>query len=228
MRNEIRHIISFDVEEYFQVESAAQAGVSCDDWQGYESRVELQVDAILSLLDAAGVKATFFVLGWIAGLHKSMVRRIADGGHEIASHGMTHRMITRTPRDEFYAELCDSKHLLEDISGKSVKGFRAPTFSIMHSTAWAIDELCRAGYEYDSSIFPVHHDRYGVPEAPRWAHIAVGPGGGNIIEIPPLTRRIFGNNLPVGGAYPLDGCAGAVDFPFCHDYCALVAESLQK
>jgi polysaccharide deacetylase family protein (PEP-CTERM system associated) len=199
MQNEIRHIISFDVEEYFQVESASQAGVLCGDWHGYESRVESQVDGILSLLDSSGVKATFFILGWIADLHKSMVRRIADGGHEIASHGMTHCMITRLSRHDFYTELCDSKRMLEDISGKSVKGFRAPTFSIMRSTAWAIDELCRAGYGYDSSIFPVHHDRYGVPDAPRWVHRAVGPDGGSIIEIPPLTRRFLGNNLPVGG-----------------------------
>lgn len=199
MQNEVRHIISFDIEEYFQVESASQAGVSCDDWGGYESRVESQIDVILSLLDAAGTKATFFTLGWIAGRHKSMVCRIADAGHEIASHGMTHCMITRLTREEFYAELCDSKRMLEDISGRAVNGFRAPTFSIMRSTAWAIDELARAGYRYDSSIFPVHHDRYGVPDAPRWEHRAMGPGGGDIVEIPPLTLRVAGSNLPVGG-----------------------------
>lgn len=199
MQNEIRHILSFDVEEYFQVESACKAGVSSDDWAGYESRVERQVDVILSLLDAAGARATFFMLGHVAGLHKSMVRRVAASGHEIASHGMTHRMITRLEREEFYGELCDSKRMLEDISGRAVRGFRAPTFSIMRSTAWALDELYRADYEYDSSIFPVHHDRYGIPDAPRWVHRAAGPGCGSVIEIPPLTLRFCGSNLPVGG-----------------------------
>ncbi|HNX27674.1 MAG TPA: DUF3473 domain-containing protein [Phycisphaerae bacterium] len=193
------HIISFDIEEYFQVESAAEAGVAGDDWAGYESRVEREVDVILSILGEAGVCATFFVLGWVGMRHKILIRRIADYGHEIASHGMSHRMINRLKRDEFYAELCDSKRILEDITGRTVKGFRAPTFSIMHSTAWAIDELCRAGYSYDSSIFPVHHDRYGVPDAPRWIHRAMGPGGGEVIEIPPLTLRLLGGNLPAGG-----------------------------
>lgn len=199
MQDKVRHIISFDVEEYFQVESASRSGVSCDDWIGYESRVQAQVDMILSLLADTGVHATFFILGWIAMRHKTLVHRIAAAGHEVASHGMSHRMITGLSREEFYTELCDSKRILEDLSGRAVKGFRAPTFSIMHSTAWAIDELCRAGYSYDSSIFPVHHDRYGVPDAPRWIHRAMGPGGGEITEIPPLTLRVLGGNVPVGG-----------------------------
>lgn len=192
------HVLSFDVEEYFQVEAAA-ARVGLDDWPRYASRLAPHVDRILSLLAEHGARATFFILGWVARRQGSLVRRIAEAGHEIASHGMTHRMLHRAGRDGLRAELRDSRRLLEDLAGRPVVGFRAPTFSLTRRTAWAIDVLSECGYDYDSSVYPIHHDRYGVPEAPRWTHRAVGPGGGTIVELPPLTARLLGANVPIGG-----------------------------
>ncbi len=192
-------MLTFDVEEYFQVEAAAAAGVTPEAWGAYENRLAPAVDWILNLLADRGVTATFFVLGWVARHQRDVVHRLARAGHEIASHGMSHRMLGRLTPQEFRRELLDSRTLLEDISGHAVLGYRAPTFSITRETAWALDVLAGAGYAYDSSIFPVRHDRYGVPDAPRWAHRAVGPGGGDILEIPPLTLRAVGVNLPIGG-----------------------------
>jgi polysaccharide deacetylase family protein (PEP-CTERM system associated) len=157
------------------------------------------VERILELLDSSSCTATFFVLGWLARREGGLVRRIAEAGHEIASHGMSHRMLQRLDRRGFAAELADSRALLEDLAGTAVEGFRAPTFSLTHRTAWALDVLAEGAWRYDSSIFPVRHDRYGVPEAPRRAHLAVGPAGGRVLEMPPLTGRMFGANLPVGG-----------------------------
>jgi len=196
---EVDHVLSFDVEEYFQVEAAA-AHVSRADWPNYPSRVERSVDLILDTLAAAQASATFFVLGAVARTHASAIKRIAEAGHEIASHGMSHRMLTRMTPAELSAELRDSRAMLEDLCGTAVRGFRAPTFSITQRTgSWAIDLLAECEYAYDSSIFPVRHDRYGIPDAPRWAHWAVGPGGGRVLEIPPLTARRLGMNLPLGG-----------------------------
>jgi len=192
------HLLSFDVEEYFQVEAAASR-IGPGDWDSYPRRLAPCVDRILELLAEHHARATFFVLGWVARHEPEVVRRIAGSGHEIASHGMSHRMICRLTRAELRRELVESRELLEDISGRPVVGYRAPTFSITRKTAWAIDVLAECGYQYDTSVFPVHHDRYGVPEAPRWPHLAVGPSGGHILEIPPLTVRVLRRNLPVGG-----------------------------
>ena len=194
----IEHLISFDVEEYFQVE-AAVAGVSREDWDRWPSRVEPAVDVLLELLERHDARATFFILGWLAQRKDAMVRRIARAGHEIASHGMSHRMIGGLTPQEFARDVGDSRRLLQDLSGQEVLGYRAPTFSVTHKTAWALDALVEAGYVYDSSVFPIRHDRYGVPDAPRFAHRAVGPGGGTILEVPPLTWRLLGTNLPAGG-----------------------------
>lgn len=193
------HILSFDVEEYFQVEAAAAGGVKPGQWDSFEKRLATSVECILGLLAEYKASATFFVLGWVAQHERSVVRMIADAGHEIASHGMSHTMIGHLTPRQFRGELLRSRKILEDISGKSVIGYRAPTFSITHKTAWALDILAETGYQYDSSVFPVRHDRYGVPNAPRFPHRAVGPSGGEIIEIPPLTVRLVGMNLPVGG-----------------------------
>ena len=194
-------MLSFDVEEYFQVEAAAEGGVGPEQWANLPGRLDASVATILELLAAHATRATFFVLGWVARHEAEIVRRIAAAGHEIASHGMTHAMLGRLSPEEFGAELRDSRAILEDLSGEPVIGFRAPTFSITRRTGWALDVLAEAGYRYDSSIFPVHHDRYGVPGAPRWPHVAAGPGGGRIVELPPLTLRILGMNLPTGGGY---------------------------
>lgn len=193
------HILTFDGEEYFQVEAAAEAGVTPAQWNDYPKRLAPAVDLILALLGDHHVSATFFILGWVAQNEAPVVRRIVAAGHEIASHGMTHAMIGRLSPHQFRTELLDSRKLLEDLSGKPVIGYRAPTFSITHATAWALDELAAAGYEYDCSVFPIRHDRYGVPRAPRWMHVAQGPGGWSILEIPPLTIRLPYHNLPVGG-----------------------------
>lgn len=193
------HILSFDVEEYFQVEAAAVGGAKPGQWDSFEKRLATSVERILGLLAEYRASATFFVLGWVAQHERSVVRMIADAGHEIASHGMSHTMIGHLTPEQFRGELLRSRKILEDISGKPVIGYRAPTFSITHKTAWALDILAETGYQYDSSVFPIRHDRYGVPSAPRFPHRAVGPSGGEIFEIPPLTIRLVGMNLPVGG-----------------------------
>ena len=193
------HLLSFDVEEYFQVEAASAAGVTRDQWDSWPGRLSASVDKLLELLDSRSTFATFFVLGWVAQKQPEVVKRIAAAGHEIASHGMTHQMLTRMDPSAFRDELITSRKLLEDIASKPVIGYRAPTFSVMKSTAWAFDVLIEAGYLYDSSVFPVRHDRYGVPDAPRHTHWAVAPGGERILEIPPATLRAFGLNMPVGG-----------------------------
>lgn len=193
------HILSIDVEEYFHVQAAAEGGLSADDWSTCERRLETSVDRTLQLLAAHDTTATFFVLGWVAEHEPDVVRRIADAGHEIASHGMTHRMLGELTPEQFRAELRDSRRLLEDLSGKPVVGFRAPTFSITTETLWALDVLAEEGFRYDSSIFPVRHDRYGIVGAPRWAHRATAPSGRTILELPPLTTRTLGMTLPVGG-----------------------------
>jgi polysaccharide deacetylase family protein (PEP-CTERM system associated) len=191
-------MLSFDVEEYFQVEAAASA-VSRDEWETLPRRLPASVDFILEMLAARRTTATFFILAWVAERDRQLVRRIAEAGHEIASHGTDHRMIGRLSRAEFSRGLADSRRILEDIAGRPVLGYRAPTFSVTHDTAWAIDVLAEAGYAYDSSVFPVRHDRYGVPDAPRFAHRAVGPGGRGVLEIPPATLRLAGRNWPAGG-----------------------------
>ena len=199
-------MLSFDVEEYFQVEAAARGGLRPEHWDSCEHRVAPCVDLILNMLAEHHASATFFILGWVARHEGDVVRAIADAGHEIASHGMSHAMLHRLTPEAFGAELRDSRKLLEDLSGGEVLGYRAPTFSITRrtngmegNTAWAVDVLAEAGYRYDSSVFPVRHDRYGWPGAPRHVHRAVGPAGGRIIEVPPTTLRTMGMTLPVGG-----------------------------
>ena len=195
------HLLSFDVEEYFQVEAAA-AHLGPDTWNALPQRLGPAVDRLLELLAEWRTSATFFVLGWVARHEPDVVRRIAQAGHEIASHGMTHQMLGRLGPGAFRGELRESKAVLEDLAGRAVLGYRAPTFSLTQAAAWALDVLAEEGFRYDSSIFPVHHDRYGVPDAPRHPHVAVGPGGGSLLELPPLTLRVLGTNLPVaGGGY---------------------------
>jgi polysaccharide deacetylase family protein (PEP-CTERM system associated) len=210
-----RQILSFDVEEYFQVEAAGSV-VPRKDWPAFGKRLDGCVDRILTMLAEHGSSATFFVLGWVARHEPQVVRRIVRAGHEIASHGMDHRMIHLLGRDELRRDLADSKSVLEDLAGRQVIGYRAPTFSVTHSTAWAIDAIVEAGFRYDSSVFPVHHDRYGVPGAPPWPHVAVSPNGQRILEVPPLTVRRLGVNWPVGGGgyfrlLPLWVTARAID-----------------
>jgi polysaccharide deacetylase family protein (PEP-CTERM system associated) len=189
--------MTVDVEDYFQV-SAFDGVVPRNDWDRLESRVVANTTRVLDLFDQAGIKATFFVLGWVAQRYPALVRAIAGQRHEIASHGFNHQLIyTQTP-DEFRDDVRRSKGTLEDITGCRIAGYRAPSFSIIKSSMWALDVLAEEGYLYDTSIFPVRHDRYGVPDAPR--HSYQVPGG--LLELPPSTVRISGTNLPIaGGGY---------------------------
>jgi polysaccharide deacetylase family protein (PEP-CTERM system associated) len=196
----IVNAMSVDVEDYFQV-SAFDDVVPREAWGDFESRVEANTDRLLQLFDDEGVTATFFTLGWVAERHPVLVRRIVGAGHEIASHGYGHRLIyTQTP-DEFRADVRRSRQVLEDASATRVRGYRAPSYSITEQSLWALDVLLDEGFEYDASIFPVHHDRYGIPDAPRDIH-RLKRDRGALVEVPPSTVRLGGVNLPIaGGGY---------------------------
>ncbi len=194
-------VLSIDVEEYFHAEAAAPH-VPRERWDSIPSRLGPCLEQILQLLHEHDLRATFFVLGCVARQLPKWVQRIAAAGHEIASHGMDHRMLTTMSSEEFRLDLHDSRKLLEDLGGQPVVGYRAPTFSIMRRTSWALDVLAECGMEYDSSIFPVRHDRYGVHDAPSGPHWATGPARVRLLELPPLTARVLGMNLPMaGGGY---------------------------
>ncbi len=179
--------VSIDVEEYFHIE-AARGTVPRSQWDHWPSRVEANVERLLSLLDRHRLSGTFFVLGDVAQRHRQLARRIADAGHEVASHGTGHDRLHRLNPDSFRDDLLTCKHLLEDQLGRAVLGYRAPTFSLVPQTAWAIDVLAKAGFTYDASIFPVRHPWYGVPAAPDRPFMVQGyPDGPRLLEIPPLT-----------------------------------------
>jgi polysaccharide deacetylase family protein (PEP-CTERM system associated) len=189
--------MTIDVEDYFQV-SAFDGLISRADWHHYESRVSRNTERLLAILDEAGVKATFFVLGWVAERYPQLVRRIACSGHEIASHGYEHRLVYNMSRDEFADDLRRARLVLEDAVGAAVSGYRAPSYSITRCSMWALDVLLEQGYLYDASIFPVYHDRYGIPDAPRHLH-QIERSAGLIWELPGATVRWAGQNLPIGG-----------------------------
>lgn len=193
----IPNAMTIDVEDYFHVSNFA-ATVDRASWNTRESRVEANTDRLLELFDRAGVRATFFVLAWVAERVPALVRRISDGGHEVASHGYAHRLIYDQTPDAFRDDVRVAKRLLEDTSGQAVEGYRAPSFSVTARSLWALDVLIEEGYTYDSSIFPIHHDRYGIPDAERHAGIVRRPGG-TIVEVPASTVRVAGMNLPIGG-----------------------------
>jgi polysaccharide deacetylase family protein (PEP-CTERM system associated) len=190
----LRNALTIDVEDWFQV-SAMAPYIPRADWDQRERRVEHNVERILEMLRRRGTHATFFTLGWVAERHPGLVRRIVEQGHELASHGHAHERATDLSRDAFTQDITRAKHLLEDLGGVAVAGYRAPSFSIGHANLWAFDCLLEAGYRYSSSVYPVHHDHYGMPEAPRFAH-EVRHG---LTEIPPTTLRLAGCNLPSSG-----------------------------
>ncbi len=198
--NQLINALTVDVEDYYQVEAFADV-VKREDWSKWESRVERNTQKLLNLFAQRNVKATFFMLGYVAEKHPQLLREIVAAGHELACHGYHHRLIyTQTP-EEFRTDLCRAKHLLEDLGGVSVIGYRAPSYSITAQSLWALDILLEEGFQYDSSIFPVHHDRYGLPEAERFPHVLQRAAGG-IVEFPPSTVQLFGTNLPIsGGGY---------------------------
>lgn len=194
-------ILSFDVEEHHRIEAAYGLETPANSRDEYAKRMEATTRKILDRLAAFEAKATFFIVGEIAETHPKLVRDIADAGHEIGSHSHDHRRVNRFTPESFAEDLRTSKDRLEQAGGQPVSGFRAPTFSVVRATAWAVDVLAEVGFTYDSSIFPVRHDRYGIPDAPRTPFIAVGRER-EILELPPATWRMLGQNLPVaGGGY---------------------------
>jgi len=195
------NVISFDIEEHHRIEAASGLTCSPELKVEYEQRMEATTRLLLEQLQVRGVKATFFVVGEIARTHPALVREMFDGGHEVGAHSWDHQRVHRFTPQQFRADALRSKDALEQVTGAPVLGFRAPTFSIVRETGWAVDVLAECGFEYDSSIFPVTHDRYGIPQAPRRPFRAVGHSH-ELLELPPLTYRIAGVNLPVaGGGY---------------------------
>lgn len=192
----IRNAMTIDVEDYFQVSAFAPV-IARDSWAGRECRVERNVGRILGLLAKAEVHATFFTLGWIAERYPQVVRDIVAGGHELASHGYGHLRASDQTRAEFRDDITRSKTILEDLGGQPVLGYRAPSFSIGSANLWALDVLQEAGYRYSSSIYPIQHDHYGMPDAPRFAFYPNGPDG--LLEVPITTVQLMQRKLPAGG-----------------------------
>jgi polysaccharide deacetylase family protein (PEP-CTERM system associated) len=186
--------LTVDVEDYFQV-SAFESHIPRGDWERLPRRVESNIDRILDLLDAHAVSATFFTLGWVAERHPEMVRRIAQRGHEVASHGYSHRRASDQNPDEFLDDIRRAKQMLEELIGADVRGYRAPSFSVGPKNPWAFECIAAAGYRYSSSVYPIRHDHYGAPAAPRFAHESL-PG---LLELPVATVRVWNTNLPAGG-----------------------------
>ena len=196
-----RNAFSIDVEDYFQV-AALGSAISRDSWPTREYRVERNTQVILDLLASRGVHGTFFVLGWVAERSPQLVRTIAAAGHEIACHGFSHQLIYRQTREEFLQETTRAKRHLEDVTGQPVLGYRAASFSITRDSLWALDVLLDLGFVYDSSIFPIRHDRYGIPGASREPGRVTAPSGRSLVEFPMSTARFFGVQIPVsGGGY---------------------------
>ena len=193
-----RNVISVDVEDYFHVEAFSDI-VDRKNWDQYPSRVEANTKRILDLLDESGVKGTFFVLGWVAERYPNLVREIVSRGHELACHSYWHRLIFNLDPKEFREDTLRAKAVLEQAAGLPVYGYRAPSFSIVTSSLWALEILAESGFTYDSSIYPIHHDTYGIPSAPR-APFRIDTPAGPIMEYPMSTFRMLGkHNLPVGG-----------------------------
>jgi polysaccharide deacetylase family protein (PEP-CTERM system associated) len=192
--------MSVDVEDYFHV-NAFDGVVPRGRWESLESRVCRNTERLLGLFEARGVSATFFVLGWVAERFPSLVSSIARQGHEIASHGYAHRLIYEQTPQVFRDDVRRAKSLLEAAAGVPVDGFRAPSYSVTTRTLWALDVLIEEGYRYDASIFPIRHDRYGLPASPRHPYVLTRAAG-SLVEAPASTVRCGGVNLPVaGGGY---------------------------
>jgi polysaccharide deacetylase family protein (PEP-CTERM system associated) len=190
--------MTVDVEDWFQVQAFAGT-IARDDWETLPRRVEANTDMLLQIFADAGVHATFFTLGWVADRHKALIRRIVASGHELASHGYWHRLVHEQDVAAFGADVRQARDVLENAGGVAVRGYRAPTFSINARNPWAFDVLEEAGYSYSSSIFPIRHDLYGMPGAPRFPHRV---GSGRLLEIPMTTVLLGGRNLPcAGGGY---------------------------
>ena len=192
--------MTVDVEDYFHA-TAFDRLVSRQSWFERESRVVRNTHALLALFHRHQIRGTFFVLGWVAERFPSLVREIANCGHELASHGFHHQLVYTLTPDQFRDDVRKAKATIEDAGGCQVRGYRAPSFSIVRSSLWALDVLIEEGYTYDASIFPIHHDRYGIPDAPRHVH-RIARAAGSITEVPASTIRIGSVNFPIaGGGY---------------------------
>jgi polysaccharide deacetylase family protein (PEP-CTERM system associated) len=187
--------ITIDVEDYFQV-SAFENTIDRNNWDNLEHRVSANIDQSLQVLSDHNVKATFFTLGWVAERYPSIVTKIIENGHELASHGYGHQRVTDLDREAFKADLIKAKDILEDISGQTIAGYRAPSYSIGKSNIWALEVLAETGHSYSSSIYPIQHDHYGYPEAPRFTFQDEKSG---MIEIPITTVRVMNRLFPAGG-----------------------------
>ena len=193
--------MTVDVEDYFHVAALAKS-IDRSSWDQMEYRAEASTRRLLDLFEESNIHATFFVLGWVARRSPDLIREIARRGHEVASHGMSHKLVYNQTPEEFSSETYESKALLEDIIGARVLGYRASTYSITRRSLWALDILHEAGFEYDSSIFPIRHDTYGIPDAPQVPSRIATPKGASIVEFPMSTAPMFGTRIPVsGGGY---------------------------
>jgi polysaccharide deacetylase family protein (PEP-CTERM system associated) len=208
----IANAMTVDVEDYFQV-SAFEPYISRDKWKNFTCRVEPNTDRILELFDLYDVKATFFTLGWVAEHYPALVKRIVEQGHDLASHGWDHKRVTTLTRNEFSSDVSRSKAVLEDVTGAEVTGYRAPSYSFTTNTDWAHDVLLEQGYRYSSSVAPINHIHYGIPDAPRFAHPCADD---KVIEFPITTTRFLSKNYPCGGGgwfrlYPYPLSRWAID-----------------
>lgn len=190
----IVNAMTIDVEDYFHV-AAMEPHIDRADWHRWPCRVERNIERVLALLDEADARATFFTLGWVAERFPHLVRTIADQGHEVASHGYSHRRASEQSREHFFDDIRHAKRLLEDTIGHAVKGYRAPSFSICERNLWAFDCILEAGYRYSSSVYPIRHDHYGMPDSPRFPF----ESRTGLLEVPVTTLRVWNYNLPAGG-----------------------------
>ena len=197
----IQNALTVDVEDYFQVSAFAE-NIDQKDWGNHPQRVVKNTHKLLDMFDEYQLKATFFTLGWVAERQKNLVLEIAKRGHEVACHGYSHQLIYNQSAEVFQEETVRAKNILEDIIQQPVRGYRAASYSITEKSQWALDILAESGFIYDSSIFPVRHDRYGMPDTPEHPYRLETPAGHSIIEFPLSTAKIINYRLPVaGGGY---------------------------
>ena len=200
MKDAIKNALTIDLEDYYHA-SAFQEQMPTETWHSQPSRVDRNTNLLLDWLDESGCKATFFILGWVAEQQPDIIRKVAERGHEIACHSLRHRTVYKMTPDEFRNDTREAKNLLEDITSTPVLGYRAPSFSITQDSLWALAVLVELGFTYDSSIFPVRHPNYGIPQAPRSPHRVPTPAG-SIVEFPMTTLEFIGRRSPLaGGAY---------------------------
>jgi polysaccharide deacetylase family protein (PEP-CTERM system associated) len=196
----VRHAMTVDVEDYYHVSAFAKV-IAPQDWERWPSTVERNTQRLLDLFDETRIKATFFILGWVAERYPQLVREIHARGHELASHGYSHQLVYKQTPDVFRAETARSKQLLEDIAQTPIVGYRAASYSITRESLWAIDILIELGFQWDSSIFPVYHDRYGIPDSPTQPY-RIRSNGGDLLEFPLTTAKLLGYCMPAaGGGY---------------------------